>query len=185
MTSLDTQIGQNLARLRGSMSQRDMADEMTRRGWKWSHVTVGSVERGERPLRASEALGVANILNIPVEELVAAQDSVRLREGQRSVLFALTQLQEAVSRWDAARLDLAALADELGYRHDDVDAISVDGMGLVTVTAEEIVRRAHNNDLHADIDQEQAYWRSRGSGPWVESYIDAEVNERGQHQAEA
>jgi hypothetical protein len=167
------------------MSQRDMAAEMTRRGWKWSHVTVGSVERGERPLRASEALGVATILNIPVEELVAAQDSLRLREGQRSVLFALTQLQAAVSRWDSARLELAVLSDELGHRSEDADVISIDGMGFVSVTAEEVVRGVHNSDIHSDLDREQEYWRSRGTGPWVESYIKAEVNERGEYPAEA
>lgn len=175
MTSLDEQIGSNLARLRGDLSQRDLAVEMTRRGWKWSHVTVGSVERGERPLRAAEALGVANILGIQVEDLVTAQDNVRLREAQRSVIYQLDRLQTAVRAWDAARVELAVVADDVGHESDP-DALTVDGMGLVGLSAEVVVRDIHAQESFAS---SKKYWLSRSSGAWMKSFIEAEKSHRG------
>lgn len=43
------------AREAASVSQTTLAAEMRSRGWKWSQVTVYSIEMGDRPLRWLEA----------------------------------------------------------------------------------------------------------------------------------
>lgn len=68
MTS-DEQIGKNLTAIRGDMSQKDLAAEMRRRGHKWSQSTVWSVEKGERPLRLTEASTLENIFDVSVYQL--------------------------------------------------------------------------------------------------------------------
>lgn len=80
MPKSDAQIGKNLARLRGDRSQKDVAEAMKARGWKWSQATAWSVEKGDRPLRLSEALDVAEILGTPVSELTRSGETVRIAE---------------------------------------------------------------------------------------------------------
>jgi len=62
MAVSDEQIGKNLARLRGDMTQKELAAAMKARGWRWSQTTVWSVENGERPLRLAEAEDLRSIL---------------------------------------------------------------------------------------------------------------------------
>jgi transcriptional regulator with XRE-family HTH domain len=60
----DEQIGRNLSALRGDMSQKDLADRMRRRGFKWSQATVWAIEKGERPLRVTEAEAIGDVFDI-------------------------------------------------------------------------------------------------------------------------
>lgn len=77
----DEAIGQNIARLRGPLSQVDLAKKMKGKGWKWSQSTVWSVEKGDRPLRLREASDLAEILGTPLESLlVPPQQLNTLRE---------------------------------------------------------------------------------------------------------
>ena len=62
MAVSDEQIGKNLARLRGDMTQKELAAAMKARGCRWSQTTVWSVENGERPLRLAEAEDLRDIL---------------------------------------------------------------------------------------------------------------------------
>lgn len=64
-TEQDRQIGRTMAILRGDKTQQAVADEMRRRGWRWSQATVWSVEKGERPLRLAEADDLATVLGTP------------------------------------------------------------------------------------------------------------------------
>jgi len=64
-TEQDRQIGRTMAILRGDKTQQAVADEMRKRGWRWSQATVWSVEKGERPLRLAEAEDLAAVLGTP------------------------------------------------------------------------------------------------------------------------
>lgn len=96
----DEQIGRNLASLRGGMSQRELATRMRAAGFKWSHLTVASVERGDRPLRLSEASAIAELL-----ELQGLQ-SITAPEGEFEYLVTEGKLK-------AAERELALRADEV------------------------------------------------------------------------
>lgn len=120
-------IGENVVTLRGEMSQKALGDAMRERGHKWSQATVWAVEKGDRPLKLTEAkdlcdvLGVnmAFLLNPPLDVSywrVVRQLADRLWEAQSTLL-------EAAWAWEGRRLDLRdaiAGAKSLGY--EDIES---------------------------------------------------------------
>ncbi|GAA1149447.1 hypothetical protein MOX01_22620 [Microbacterium oxydans] len=60
----EEQIGADLvtARERAGLSQKELAASMTDRGFKWSQATVSQIEKGERPVRLSEADHLAELI---------------------------------------------------------------------------------------------------------------------------
>ncbi|WP_294981724.1 helix-turn-helix domain-containing protein [uncultured Microbacterium sp.] len=82
MSDHDELIGRNLARLRMNSSpaeevggarewsQTELANRMRELGHKWTQPTVVAVEKGERPLRMSEAIDAARILGVDLYDLV-------------------------------------------------------------------------------------------------------------------
>jgi transcriptional regulator with XRE-family HTH domain len=63
-----------MARRASGWSQRQLADAMTRLGYPWQQQTVAKVERGDRPLRLSEAMVMASVLGVPVDVLCSDRD---------------------------------------------------------------------------------------------------------------
>lgn len=139
----DRRIGENLARLRGSLTQQALANEMRLRGWKWSQATVWSVEKAERPLRLAEALDVADILGCTVGdfgrlpiELALWHDLDEAREGltraYRTACDAIEQLERASSEL-AFMTRVAAKNPEhvdpemLAYYIADVNTLTLEG----------------------------------------------------------
>jgi transcriptional regulator with XRE-family HTH domain len=108
----DEQIGKNLARLRGDMSQKELAAAMRERGFRWSQATVWSVEKGERPLRLSEAEEIAAILGTFSSYLAEDDDLAGVSEVLRVVADAHHALSEAIKAYDMARFMLAVRADD-------------------------------------------------------------------------
>ncbi|OIH95096.1 hypothetical protein BIU90_02860 [Curtobacterium sp. MCBA15_001] len=153
------------------MSQRALADAMTERGWKWSHVTVGSVERGDRPLRAAEAIGVAEILEVEVVDLVNAREASQMREATQKLLAQYHRLRHAVSDWDLVRREYAQLADSLGREVDN------EVIARLWFPAEEVVANEHRM-----FGLDEYPWATE-NGPWMKLYIESERAARGQHPA--
>lgn len=60
----EEQIGTDVATARenAGMSQKELAAAMTGRGFKWAQATVSQIEKGERPLRLSEADHLAELI---------------------------------------------------------------------------------------------------------------------------
>lgn len=71
----DTRLGARIQHLRESLglTQARLADAMTARGHSWHQQTVVKTEKGSRPLRFAEALGLADILRTDVGELDGAR----------------------------------------------------------------------------------------------------------------
>jgi hypothetical protein len=110
---IDEQIGRNLARLRGPMSQQDLARQMRELGWKWSQSTVWSIERGDRPLRLGEAVALARILGeISVSTLAWPEGAAVVKEQMHAVSQAWNDAVEALKRLDETQVDLAVVADQ-------------------------------------------------------------------------
>lgn len=101
----DYEIGRNLSDARddAGLTQVALAEKMRSHGFRWSQATVWSVEKGERPLRLSEAAKVGYFLNIgPFDLLRTAEDS----EASRAVRRAgerLADVEEAIEQYGAAR----------------------------------------------------------------------------------
>jgi hypothetical protein len=88
----NTEIGSLLAAARGDLSQRSFGSSMRGLGHKWNHLTVASIERGERPLRLNEAVDAARLLDVPLLSLAGssgvtedADELTALRRFKRGV----------------------------------------------------------------------------------------------------
>lgn len=105
----DEQIGKNLARLRGDMTQKDLAAAMRARGFKWSQATVWSIEKGERPLRYSEAVQVTDLLDAGVYVLDEEDWESAVKKVRQRVQTASESLDAAMDEYEAARAALKSI----------------------------------------------------------------------------
>ncbi|OJU43626.1 MAG: hypothetical protein BGN98_10445 [Microbacterium sp. 69-7] len=134
MNDHDELIGRNLARLRLDVSQTELATKMRALGHKWTQPTVVSIEKGERPLRMSEALDVASVLGVDLYDLVkypAALDFFHQQvraEDSAGQLYAWAQRYEMDIR-DLAR-KAAAYAAETGATLDDELKLTMVDLGV-------------------------------------------------------
>lgn len=99
MSKVDELVGRNVAGLRGTMPQQELARQVRERsGHKWSQATVWSIEKGERPLRFSEAIALAEVLNCKLDDLMARDWSQRrLQEALFNLQFHLDRAADAVA----------------------------------------------------------------------------------------
>lgn len=124
VTERDRTIGQNLAAYRGGRSQQWVADEMRERGHKWSQSTVWSIEKGERPVRLTEAEDLAKVLQLrdPLDLLVS-KPAVSVRDARRAfgmaVVQAIPHLKEAI----AVGQQLRSLLSDPAFDPSEVDPI--------------------------------------------------------------
>jgi transcriptional regulator with XRE-family HTH domain len=74
----DQQVGRNVARLRlaKELSQADVAQALTEWGVPWHQQTQQKVERGVRPLRLQEAVGLAEVLRVDTQALYGEEEVV-------------------------------------------------------------------------------------------------------------
>jgi len=111
MTVTDEEIGENVVRARGGLSQKDLASLMRKRGWKWSQATVWSIEKGERPLRLAEADELAHILEVDVAWLAGTGIGMDVELALQRMADARERLQAAIGDWMNAKAVLAVTAD--------------------------------------------------------------------------
>lgn len=138
MSDVDKRIGEAVLTQRGHMAQQTLADAMRERGHKWSQATVWSVEKGERPLRLSEAGSVAEVLGVRIEDLIdpsptAAQDKRAMILGRVISTGGFRDVVRGIARHKHNRAELeklleSDLSDEVRQRSEDaLDAFTVEG----------------------------------------------------------
>jgi transcriptional regulator with XRE-family HTH domain len=81
LVAAETNFAENLKAARASrnLTQADVADQMVARGFKWHPPTVYKVEKGVRPVQLGEALALAQILDMKVEDMAKPDDGSVLR----------------------------------------------------------------------------------------------------------
>lgn len=91
-------IGSNIARLRGQMSQSEVAKAMSERGHSWIQTTVSAVESGERALKLTEAVDLAEVLKAPLEAVASETSGVYDTETElrRSMTMLWTSYEGAI-----------------------------------------------------------------------------------------
>ena len=69
-------VGANVQRFRtaAGMSQAELADELTHRGYTFQQQGILKVERGSRPLKLEEAQVIAEVLRVDPESLTKQMD---------------------------------------------------------------------------------------------------------------
>ncbi len=108
----DAEIGANLTRIRAGRSQKDLADAMRERGFKWSQATVWSVEKGERPLRLTEAQALGGVLSINHDLLLAQPEELDLHAESAYFTDLLEDIRELAYESYSVQRRLARAVDD-------------------------------------------------------------------------
>lgn len=136
----DEQIGRNLAKLRGDMTQKDLAVAMRARDFKWSQATVWSIEKGERPLRFSEAIALSDLFHRPVERLLAMEDrEAEIQDLASRLQRKAREIQDLFVDYDQLRFELALAFDRLS--DDEISGWTNSHTTWIDGTPAEIVRQ--------------------------------------------
>lgn len=149
-------IGAVVADLRGTLSQKALAEKMRERGWKWSQATVWSVEQGERPLRLAESVDLAEILEAELTDLVESTPplsklarAIEDQLGQHSGLFWRIRA-EIISHYDQQR--------ELAWQ---VERLSQDADGEEVELVDEGIESLARNTPVAALTGAQEWWEGQ------------------------
>jgi transcriptional regulator with XRE-family HTH domain len=116
-----TDIDQNIAagvrayREAASVSQEELAQRMSDRGFGFSQATVWKIERGQRPVKASELLALADALGAlsPMDltsEPGIARHAAQLHQAHRNAYEAYQALKKAAAVYIEAQFDLVYAA---------------------------------------------------------------------------
>lgn len=121
----DKRVGKNLARLRGGMSQKELADRMRERGHKWSQATVWSTEQGERALKYSEVDDLLTVLGddrpgFHWSPLLTGEKGAWLRNSLRELEKLHSELKDLMWRYNEALTEVVMAADEASKDPDEV-----------------------------------------------------------------
>lgn len=119
IAGLDAEVGARLraARERVAYSQQIVTVHLALYGIDWHQTTVGKVESGERPVRLTELVALANVLGTPLDALVYGSSHTLERER---IAGALKYLDDFTARamTERARLD-ARLGELFGEAETD------------------------------------------------------------------
>jgi len=112
VTARDEKIGRNIARLRDDMSQKELAEKMANRGWKWSQATVWSVEAGKRPIRFAEAVDICWILGAEMRLLEGDDDELKANFFIGKYFQAIDDVRDALTKATNWQLELAQIVED-------------------------------------------------------------------------
>ncbi|MDU0327209.1 hypothetical protein RWH43_10630 [Microbacterium sp. KSW2-21] len=157
----DREVGENLAALRGGVSQGFLAEQMRHRGFKWSQATVWAIEKGDRPLRVTEAAAAAEILGTQVEGFFGSKMDASIGRRLEVAGTLAEQLTTVAEQFCTAQQLLAVMLDV----HQDEGKHRTQAQRLLGVTAGELA-----------VDGMLSYYESApplegvGDG-WLSSYL--------------
>ena len=117
---IDRNISANLRMYReaGNISQEELAQRMTDRGFGFSQATIWKIENGQRPVKASELVALADSLEIMsalgsfMTEPGAARHDVQMDQAHRKAYGAYEALREAAAAYIEAQVNLAFAVHE-------------------------------------------------------------------------
>lgn len=97
-TEFDKAVGARLRleRERRGISQDGLTTALRARGVPWHQTALSRTEIGERPLRLSEAVEVAAILAVPLDELIRDQFDGRRSQRVARAIAELEHLHEDI-----------------------------------------------------------------------------------------
>lgn len=128
-------VAHNLKVLRKAarLSQEDVAERMTRLGFKFHQTQVAKIENGTRPVRFDEVIGLAKALSVPagnfMTEAVAGPDEpdyelqeagFRVEKAQQEWRTANDLEQAAKARLEEAEREYNEIAERLAAQGIDV-----------------------------------------------------------------
>jgi transcriptional regulator with XRE-family HTH domain len=180
-------LGKNFARLRGDLSQKEVAELMRQRGFRWSQATVWSIEKGERPLRLSEAEAVLDALGQPFFNLTADEGEAVVDRWMRECSAASESLKAAIERFERGRLNLALSYRRVEERDRDGTLTNRyhDAGGWLQTTVDDLVREYRERDMGEDDFRGQLSSSDDKSDRWMDMYNDTIAREYPDGEPEA
>ena len=145
-TGIDQNIAANLRTYReaGNISQEELAQRMSDRGFGFSQATIWKIESGQRPVRASElvaladSLDVLSVISLTYEPGVARHNAT-LRQANRKARAAYEAVKQAAAAYIEAQFELVVAAREA---HDDGLTVSELHTSWLSTPPEEAVIQA-------------------------------------------
>jgi transcriptional regulator with XRE-family HTH domain len=116
---IDRNIAANLRAHReaGGISQEELAQQMADRGFGFGQATIWKIESGQRPVRASELIALADSLGVLLpttltREPDATRYTIQLEHANQSAGDAYAELKEAAAAYLEAQFQLVYAARE-------------------------------------------------------------------------
>jgi transcriptional regulator with XRE-family HTH domain len=138
------------ARRRKGWTQELLAEQLRMRGPSFTQTMVAKVERGARPTPVEEAALFADVLGVPIEELVAAHNAVpsarELHAALKKTRECSDRVKAAVSEHDTARKVLAEEVCRSADYHQSHHA------GVTSRELEQVLRLMHDADKEVGSD---------------------------------
>jgi transcriptional regulator with XRE-family HTH domain len=148
-TRIDQNIAANLRLYReaAGLSQEELAQRMTDRGFGFSQATIWKIESGQRPVRASELAALADALTVRTPVVVgnlttmpgAARHEVALRNARRGAHDAYEALKQAADAYLEAQYAVLFAAHEA---HNDGFGVTELHTAYLNIPAERAVIEA-------------------------------------------
>ena len=167
---IDQNIAANLRTYReaGNLSQEELAQRMADLGFGFSQATIWKIERGQRPVRASELVALADALGIMLatsltHEPEMTQHQVRLEQANRKAHRAYQTLKDAAADYLEAQVELVVAAR---FAHDAGLAVTELHTSWLDTPAEEAV-------IEARVEADQDAGRSEQVNNAVNTILDA------------
>lgn len=156
---IDQNIAANVRAYReaGGVSQEELAQRMADRGFGFSQATVWKIESGQRPVRASEMMALADSLGIFLAtDLTRAPDAtrytIRLEHASGKASDAYRAVKETAAAYLEAQVQLVFAAREA---HDAGFAVTELHTSWLTTPPEEAVIEARVEADHEAARSEQ------------------------------
>lgn len=149
-------VGANIANLRGTLSQTELAKAMSEMGHGWIQTTVSAVESGARALKFAEAVDIAYLLSVPLSALASEPDRLELENELR---------RDSNRLWGAYEGAIHAMKDLLQIR-SEMGQSAVRRMDNPEVQTQEISDKVlHAFAVHyAECNPAKAVFNSFGGG---------------------
>ncbi|QUD82105.1 helix-turn-helix transcriptional regulator [Gordonia polyisoprenivorans] len=121
-TTANENVGRNVAALRGSRSQGELANELAQRLGKdrIDPTTITRLEAGKRPITVNELVALADILSVDVPVLLSTPKTSEL-EKVSSLLETMARVREAREAMDRARAKWLGAREHLRIQAERVD----------------------------------------------------------------
>jgi transcriptional regulator with XRE-family HTH domain len=151
---IDKNVAVNLRMQREvrQISQEELAQRMTDRGFGFSQATIWKIEQGKRPVKISEMVGLGAALGLLswstlTDEPASARHEAQMERAHRGAAEAYRQLKHAVKAYLEAQIQVSLAAREA---YDAGVTVTTLWTGWLDIPAEQVAIEARIEDYEDD-----------------------------------
>lgn len=181
----ERQFARNMQKLREhrGWSQSELARKMVDAGWSnYNQMTVSRTEKGERPIRLSEARALAKVFTTTVERMTYSDERIDVGIAIKEAADAYFKLREATGAFLAAQNRLVTQAESAMALGQNMDREEIDEVEeWLTVLPESAINDSVDawNSVRREDDWQEARHLGLSSLPELAEYRNREAAEAG------